>query len=101
MTPIPVSMLGDIVIGIFVALMLRFDAHLKLGSTPYFAPTSPHVVGLGVTIGVMHFFDAAQPALLYLVPACIGASLLTAAARGEVQTLLNFSVEKPKDAKED
>ena len=51
--------------------------------------------------GAQHFFDAAQPALLYLVPACIGASLLTAAARGEVQTLLNFSVEKPKDAKED
>ena len=104
-TPIPVSMLGlgDIVIpGIFVALMLRFDAHLKLGSTPYFASNlAAYVVGLGVTIGVMHFFDAAQPALLYLVPACIGASLLTAAARGEVQTLLNFSVEKPKDAKED
>ena len=53
-----------------------------------------------MTVGVMHFFDSAQPALLYLVPACIGASLMTAAYRGEVSQLLNFSEkqEEPKDA---
>ena len=48
----------------------------------------------------MHFFDAAQPALLYLVPACIGMSLAMAAARGELGTLLNYSVEKEKAADE-
>jgi len=47
-----------------------------------------------MTVGVMHFFDSAQPALLYLVPACIGASLLTAAYRGELGMLVNYSVEK-------
>ena len=77
--PIPMSMLGlgDIVIpGIFVALMLRFDCSKGLNATtPYFlANLVAYELGLGATVGVMHFFDAAQPALLYLVPACIGAS---------------------------
>jgi minor histocompatibility antigen H13 len=36
-------------------------------------------------------FKAAQPALLYLVPACIGAPLLLAVCRGEVSTLFNYS----------
>jgi minor histocompatibility antigen H13 len=96
--PLPCSMLGlgDIVVpGIFVALMLRFDAKLLLSSQPYFTTNFvAYVLGLVVTVGVMHFFDAAQPALLYLVPACIGASLLTAASRGELKELLNYSVEK-------
>ena len=56
-----------------------------------------YTLGLATTVGVMHFFDAAQPALLYLVPACIGASMLMAAARGEVKALLNFSEEKKED----
>lgn len=32
-----------------------------------------YVVGLGTTITVMNYFDAAQPALLYIVPAVLGA----------------------------
>jgi len=99
--PLPMSMLGlgDIVIpGIFVALMLRFDASRGLASTPYFyANLVAYELGLVATVGVMHFFDAAQPALLYLVPACIGASLATAAYRGELKALVNFSVEKQKE----
>ena len=99
--PIPCSMLGlgDIVIpGIFIALMLRYDAAKGLdASTPYFLSNLvAYELGLVATVGIMHFFDAAQPALLYLVPACIGASLLMAAARGQVKDLLNFSVEKAK-----
>jgi len=100
-TPIPFSMLGlgDIVIpGIFVALMLRFDHKQGFTSTPYFhANFVAYVLGLGATVGVMHFFDAAQPALLYLVPACLGAALLTAASRGELQLLLNYSEEKTEE----
>ena len=103
-TPMPFSMLGlgDIVIpGIFVALMLRFDTSRALGHTPYFhANLIAYELGLGCTVAIMHFFDSAQPALLYLVPACIGASLLTAAARGELKELLNFSVEKSAKDKE-
>merc|ERR1719310_493182 len=101
--PLPCSMLGlgDIVIpGIFVAMMLRFDAKQQLAAQPYFTSNLvAYVLGLVATLAVMHFFDAAQPALLYLVPACIGASLLTATMRGELKALLNFSVEtKPEEA---
>ena len=67
---------------------------------PYFtANLVAYTLGLGLTVGVMHFFDSAQPALLYLVPACIGTSLATAAYRGEMGSLLNFSVEKQQEAK--
>mmetsp|Transcript_15936 Transcript_15936/g.52536 ORF Transcript_15936/g.52536 Transcript_15936/m.52536 type:complete len:370 (-) Transcript_15936:262-1371(-) len=103
-TPMPFSMLGlgDIVIpGIFVAMMLRFDAKLALPSQPYFYTNfAAYVAGLGLTVGVMHFFDSAQPALLYLVPACILSSLLTAAVRGELSPLLKYSEEKPEAAAE-
>ena len=96
--PIPMSMLGlgDIVIpGIFVALMLRYDSLRGVESQPYFVSNLvAYELGLCATVGVMHFFDSAQPALLYLVPACIGASLCMAAYRGELKDLLNFSVEK-------
>jgi minor histocompatibility antigen H13 len=60
-------------------------------------------LGLVATVGVMHVFDAAQPALLYLVPACLGASLATAAYRGELSKLLNYSAAKAeaKEAKDE
>mmetsp|Transcript_38313 Transcript_38313/g.91808 ORF Transcript_38313/g.91808 Transcript_38313/m.91808 type:complete len:365 (+) Transcript_38313:31-1125(+) len=100
-TPIPFSMLGlgDIVIpGIFVALMLRFDHKQGFTGTPYFyANFVAYVLGLVTTVGVMHVFDAAQPALLYLVPGCLGAALLTAVSRGELQLLLNYSEEKTEE----
>ena len=99
--PVPCSMLGlgDIVIpGIFLALMLRYDASRgsdTSGMPPFFISNLvAYTIGLMATVGIMHFFDAAQPALLYLVPACIGVSLATAAVRGELGALLNFSVEK-------
>jgi len=92
--------LGDIVIpGIFIALMLRFDSKRANGrrhfSKPYFNFTfGGYILGMVTTIAVMHFFQAAQPALLYLVPACIGASLFTAALLGEVKELLLFTEER-------
>ena len=99
-SPMPMSMLGlgDIVIpGIFVALLLRFDHSRGLASQPYFrANLAAYVLGLGATVGVMHVWDAAQPALLYLVPAVLGSALLTAAARGELSQLLAF--EAPASA---
>lgn len=87
--------LGDIVIpGLFVALLLRFDAvrnkitginaDRTAFSKPYFTVNLVfYAIGLIVTVGVMYFFNAAQPALLYLVPACLGSSLLVALVRGE------------------
>ncbi|KAJ4483461.1 peptidase A22B, signal peptide peptidase [Lentinula aciculospora] len=85
--------LGDVVIpGCFVALALRFDyhEHLKKGkgkgfSKPYFyASLSAYVLGLVTTMSVMHIFKAAQPALLYLSPACILSFVTTALVRGEL-----------------
>lgn len=37
-----------------------------------------YVAGLGATVAVMFYFKAAQPALFYLVPACLGAASVTA-----------------------
>ena len=78
--------LGDIVIpGIFIALLLRYDNSLKRGSNFYFNATfAAYIAGLLTTIGVMHVFKAAQPALLYLVPACLGVPLFLALVRGDI-----------------
>jgi minor histocompatibility antigen H13 len=77
--------LGDVVVpGLMVALCLRFDfaLHAKRHPTEDVTPRSgfkrwyfwcavvSYVVGLGVTMGVMHWSGRAQPALLYLSPAC-------------------------------
>jgi len=98
--------LGDIVIpGVFIALLLRFDAFrankTKSFSKPYFyACFIFYILGLFTTIFVMHTFQAAQPALLYLVPACIGSSFGTAVLRGEVSALLAYTEEKEKEKEE-
>ncbi|CEG73614.1 hypothetical protein RMATCC62417_08961 [Rhizopus microsporus] len=108
--------LGDIVIpGIFVALTLRYDRHMswkrnpvgEFRSTdfpkPYFtACFIAYILGLVTTTAVMHIFNAAQPALLYLSPACILSVLITAAIRGELKELFSYTVEdEKKKEKED
>ncbi|ORX43702.1 hypothetical protein DM01DRAFT_1340662 [Hesseltinella vesiculosa] len=99
--------LGDIVIpGIFVALCLRFDRHQSWLANPKgdFRSTSfakpyftacfiAYFLGLVTTMAVMHFFQAAQPALLYLSPACILSVLITAAIRGELSALFAYVTE--------
>jgi len=106
--------LGDIVLpGFFLALLLRFDAHQA--KVPYF-PTDIHhsfpkpyfhsgivgyVLGMAMTMFVMIHFQAAQPALLYLVPACLGSSFITAMVRGEVNALLEYSEEVEEEEGED
>ncbi|KAF9897758.1 hypothetical protein BX616_005040 [Lobosporangium transversale] len=105
--------LGDIVIpGVFVALCLRFDQHLtgiknpNLGrstrfSKPYFtACFIAYAIGLGTTIYVMHTFKAAQPALLYLSPACILSVLVMGLARGEIKEVFAYTSEED-EKKED
>ena len=42
-------------------------------------------------------FNAAQPALLYLVPACLGSSLLCAFVRGELKELFAYSEEEEEE----
>eukprot|EP00168_Porphyra_purpurea_P007796 TRINITY_DN19801_c0_g1_i1.p2 TRINITY_DN19801_c0_g1~~TRINITY_DN19801_c0_g1_i1.p2 ORF type:complete len:160 (-),score=38.47 TRINITY_DN19801_c0_g1_i1:24-473(-) len=99
--PLQFSMLGlgDIVIpGIFIALLLRFDkerqASAQKAGTPYFTSGMVgYFLGLLATIVVMHVFEHAQPALLYLVPACLLFSFVPALLRGEVKELLAYSEE--------
>jgi minor histocompatibility antigen H13 len=87
--------LGDVVVpGIFVALALRYDYHRgsRLGVSPptfskhyFWAALFAYLFGLVTTMTVMHMFKAAQPALLYLSPACMLSFFLTALIRGELK----------------
>lgn len=45
-------------------------------------------------MAMMHYFRAAQPALLYLSPACILAVALTAFARGELEAFWRYVEEE-------
>ncbi|KAG6330671.1 hypothetical protein ID866_8418 [Astraeus odoratus] len=82
--------LGDIVIpGTFIALALRYD-HARAKNIKgeygklYFSVTlTSYVAGLLATMAVVHLCNRAQPALLYLSPACILSFLVTAFVRGE------------------
>lgn len=115
--------------GIFLALALRFDYHRALHTAlqgdalppspssgfarPYFLacfvayiagaslPPASGLTdkGLATTIGVMHTFQAAQPALLYLSPACIGSVTLCAFLRGELAQLWAFDDASDDDEK--
>ncbi|KAM9828297.1 minor histocompatibility antigen H13 isoform X1 [Syngnathus typhle] len=84
--------LGDIVIpGIFIALLLRFDVSLKKNSRTYFCSSFlAYIFGLGLTIFVMHTFKHAQPALLYLVPACVGFPVVVALFKGELTEMFRY-----------
>ncbi|KAL9273713.1 Signal peptide peptidase-like protein [Drosera capensis] len=89
----PFSMLGlgDIVIpGIFVALALRFD--VSRGKEPQYFKSAflGYGVGLVLTIIVMNWFQAAQPALLYIVPAVIGFLAAHVLWNGEIKPLMEF-----------
>ena len=93
--------LGDIVIpGVMVSLCLRFDRYLTpesstLYSKYYFnACLVAYLLGLVTTMTVMHTFKAAQPALLYLSPACILAPLLVATSRRQLGQLFAYSTEE-------
>lgn len=107
--------LGDIVVpGLYIALSLRFDrarAALKAGvetedlkagwDKPYFNTCClAYAAGLVVTIVVMHTFESAQPALLYLSPACLLSTAVVAIARGEVKAVLAYTEEEPPAAEE-
>ncbi|KAF9114351.1 hypothetical protein BGX27_011092 [Mortierella sp. AM989] len=103
--------LGDIVIpGVFVALCLRFDQFLagtknpNLGrstrfSKPYFtACFIAYIIGLATTMFIMHTFKAAQPALLYLSPACILSVLFMGLVRGEIKEVFAYTSEESIEA---
>ncbi|WVQ93668.1 hypothetical protein IAU59_000744 [Kwoniella sp. CBS 9459] len=98
--------LGDIVVpGLVIALCLRYDLarHAKaypnrevtprssFGKPYFYTGLISYVIGLGTTMVVMHTFKAAQPALLYLSPACTLGPLLLAAIKGEIKDLWTWT----------
>jgi len=99
--------LGDIVIpGLFIALMLRWDVvqcaqkgeQLSEGKKKYFyAQMLGYVTGLVTTVVMMIQFKAAQPALLYLVPAALLSAFLTAAIRGQISQLIAYQEEEAEE----
>ncbi|XP_031549797.1 minor histocompatibility antigen H13-like isoform X2 [Actinia tenebrosa] len=93
--------LGDIVIpGIFIALLLRFDHRKGSKNVIYFYATFiAYFVGLVTTVLVMHKFKAAQPALLYLVPACVGTPVALALVRGEIKELFKYEDHPTEEEK--
>ncbi|KAG9445888.1 hypothetical protein H6P81_012016 [Aristolochia fimbriata] len=99
----PYSMLGlgDIVIpGIFVALALRFDVSRGKENRYFNSTFVGYTVGLALTIVVMNWFQAAQPALLYIVPAVLGSIALHCIWNGEVKPLLEFNESKSNKKEE-
>lgn len=103
--------------GIFIAFLLRFDHRyikyiikiidqlkiifkykciycfffffsLKRKTNLYFNATFlAYFLGLLTTVFIMHVFKAAQPALLYLVPACLITPMLIALISGDLKAL--------------
>ncbi|PKA59882.1 Signal peptide peptidase 2 [Apostasia shenzhenica] len=93
----PFSMLGlgDIVIpGIFVALALRFDVSRGKKNCYFNSAFFGYTLGLVLTIVVMNWFQAAQPALLYIVPGVVGSVAAHCTWNGEIKPLLAYDESK-------
>ena len=83
---------------------LRFwDPRATAGDFPktYFtASIVGYVVGMLTTLAVMHVFQHAQPALLYLVPGVLGSVWGTAFVRGETKAMWHYTEEEELDEAE-
>ena len=77
------------------------DIHAAFPKPYFHSALFAYVLGLGLTLFIMIQFNAAQPALLYLVPACLGSSFLCAVIRGEVKELLAYSEEEEEEEAEE
>uniref|UniRef100_A0A7R9YSD9 Signal peptide peptidase n=1 Tax=Chlamydomonas euryale TaxID=1486919 RepID=A0A7R9YSD9_9CHLO len=96
--PMAMLGLGDIVIpGIFVALMLRYDVRSGFRTKYFQSCFGGYVLGLCTTIFVMTYFNAAQPALLYIVPGILGCTGLHAYISGEFMKVFNFKESEEDD----
>eukprot|EP00747_Dinoflagellata_sp_TGD_P116204 gnl/TRDRNA2_/TRDRNA2_172319_c1_seq2.p1 gnl/TRDRNA2_/TRDRNA2_172319_c1~~gnl/TRDRNA2_/TRDRNA2_172319_c1_seq2.p1 ORF type:complete len:525 (+),score=139.31 gnl/TRDRNA2_/TRDRNA2_172319_c1_seq2:81-1577(+) len=103
--------LGDIVVpGIYIAFLAKWDAVLigqkKAKSMVYLNVTMvSYALALVTTVGVMLIFNAAQPALLYIVPYVLLTSVALALVRGEFKDLWNWEIpsedEKEKEGGKD
>lgn len=90
--------LGDIVIpGIFVAIVLRYDMKNGGKKNIFWSAFAGYVIGLVATILVMTIFQAAQPALLYLVPSVLATTFGHAFLIGKSSSLYNFTEAEEMD----
>lgn len=78
----------------------NIDIHAAFPKPYFHSAMIAYFMGLATTLFVMIQFKAAQPALLYLVPACLGSSLFCAFSRGEFKELMAYSEEEEDEKKE-
>jgi len=90
--------LGDIVVpGIFIAFLAKWDTHrmgeTKASSFVYLNTAMvAYVLSLIMTVSIMLFFNAAQPALLYIVPYLLITTVTLALCRGEFKELWEWAI---------
>ena len=83
--------------------LLFWDPRATTGNfpKPYFtASIVGYVAGMLTTLTVMHVFQQAQPALLYLVPGVLGSVWGTAFVRGETKAMWHYTEEQQPDEAE-
>ena len=79
---------------ILYSLSFKSVHSLKRKSNFYFNATfAAYFMGLMATILVMHLYRHAQPALLYLVPACLGTPLFLALVRGDIKAMFKYKLQ--------
>ncbi|MCJ1230805.1 hypothetical protein MMC12_007479 [Toensbergia leucococca] len=73
----------------------------RLFPKPYFhASLVGYVAGMICTLGVMHGFGHAQPALLYLVPGVLGSLWGTAFVKGDLKAMWEYNESVETEVKE-
>ena len=80
--------LGDILIpGIFISFMTRFGDEVAKSNVYFYGAITAYSIALFTCGACLWIFNAAQPALLYIVPALIIAVLGIGLCRGELTKL--------------
>jgi minor histocompatibility antigen H13 len=126
--PFSVLGLGDVVVpGAFVSLMREVDSDQRAeaaarpasraarrgsattaavtsrsgwdANTYFYTALGGYAVGLATTFVANYVTKAGQPALVYIVPSLLVTALGTAAARGELQSLLTYQSTRAAAAK--
>ena len=73
--------------------MLHFDLKHGTGKRYFFSAMVGYVVAVVLTLAMMNLYEAAQPALLYIVPALCATVFGRALLHGQVAELWAFSEE--------
>jgi minor histocompatibility antigen H13 len=85
------------------SLLPKYDPSKKRNPIPsfpkpyFYASIVGYIAGMCVTLGIMHVYKHAQPALLYLVPGVLGSLWLTALIRREVKQMWAFTEASQDD----